>query len=254
MIVPVPRAQSLGQALEQLTYLALERHHPGWEINDGACGELVIDVAEATFVLDCSCASPRPMITRPSSRRPGMAHCYYHALSSVRKWGGTVDDYLPLHQWFDQSKAILADPRHRALRHHAEGIFMLETCSARPSSMPMAGSFRCVWSASSTYAKTWARSPPLRIGRAHHAAGLDAARGNPLDGAEGVTIDMPALRRSSFVQECATCWRSGRYEIEIGVLRWKAAGRMIRPDRRETRQGKPVQGIQLHPASMQTCP
>lgn len=46
--------QSLGQALEQLTYLALERHYPGWEINDGACGELVIDVAEATFVLDCS--------------------------------------------------------------------------------------------------------------------------------------------------------------------------------------------------------
>ncbi|MGI9376483.1 MAG: DUF6878 family protein [Tsuneonella suprasediminis] len=46
--------QSLGQALEQLTYLALERHHPGWEINDGACGELVIDVAEATFVLGCS--------------------------------------------------------------------------------------------------------------------------------------------------------------------------------------------------------
>ena len=46
--------QSLGQALEQLTYLALERHHPGWEINDGACGELVIDVAKAIFVLDCS--------------------------------------------------------------------------------------------------------------------------------------------------------------------------------------------------------
>lgn len=46
--------QSLGHALEQLTYLALERHHPGWEINDGACGELVIDVTEATFVLDCS--------------------------------------------------------------------------------------------------------------------------------------------------------------------------------------------------------
>ena len=46
--------QSIGQALEQLTDLALERHHPGWEINDGACGELVIDVPEATFVLDCS--------------------------------------------------------------------------------------------------------------------------------------------------------------------------------------------------------
>ena len=56
-----------------------------------------------------------------------MAHCYYHALSSVHKWGGTSDDYLALHQWFDESKAIFADPRHRALRHHAEGIFMLET-------------------------------------------------------------------------------------------------------------------------------
>lgn len=56
-----------------------------------------------------------------------MAHCYFHALSSVRKWGGRPEDYLALHQWFDQSKAILADPRHRALRHHAEGIFMLET-------------------------------------------------------------------------------------------------------------------------------
>ena len=56
-----------------------------------------------------------------------MAHCHYHALSSVRKWGGDIEDYLALHQWFDQSKSILADPRHRALRHHAEGIFMLET-------------------------------------------------------------------------------------------------------------------------------
>jgi len=56
-----------------------------------------------------------------------MAHPYHHALSSVKKWGGSVDDYLPLHAWFDQSKEILADFRHRALRHHAEGIFMLET-------------------------------------------------------------------------------------------------------------------------------
>jgi hypothetical protein len=37
------------------------------------------------------------------------------------------EDSLALHQWFDQSKAILADPRHRALRHLAEGIFMLAT-------------------------------------------------------------------------------------------------------------------------------
>ena len=55
-----------------------------------------------------------------------MAHPYHHALSSVRIWGGIVGDFLPLHQWFDESKMIVADFRHRALRHHAEGIFMLE--------------------------------------------------------------------------------------------------------------------------------
>ena len=55
-----------------------------------------------------------------------MGHCYHHALSSARKWGGTAEDYLALHQWFDESKAITADYRHRALRHHAEGCFMLE--------------------------------------------------------------------------------------------------------------------------------
>jgi hypothetical protein len=55
-----------------------------------------------------------------------MAHCYHHALSSVKKWGGTPDDYIQLHRWLDESKMIIADFRHRALRHHAEGIWMLE--------------------------------------------------------------------------------------------------------------------------------
>jgi hypothetical protein len=55
-----------------------------------------------------------------------MATPYHHSLSSVRKWGGTVDDYLPLHSWFDQSKECIADFRHRMLRHHAQGIFELE--------------------------------------------------------------------------------------------------------------------------------
>jgi hypothetical protein len=55
-----------------------------------------------------------------------MAHCYHHALSSAKIWGGTPDEFLPLHQWFDESKMLVADFRHRALRHHAEGIFMLE--------------------------------------------------------------------------------------------------------------------------------
>lgn len=55
-----------------------------------------------------------------------MAHPYHHALSSAKKWGGTPEDYLAIHAWFDESKQITADFRHRALRHHAEGIFMCE--------------------------------------------------------------------------------------------------------------------------------
>jgi len=55
-----------------------------------------------------------------------MAHPLEHAKSSARKFGGTDADYLTIHQWFDESKALLADFRHRALRHHAEGIFLAE--------------------------------------------------------------------------------------------------------------------------------
>ena len=55
-----------------------------------------------------------------------MAHPYHHAERSVRLFGGEVDDYLAIHDWFDESKAHLADFRHRALRHHTEGIFLCE--------------------------------------------------------------------------------------------------------------------------------
>jgi hypothetical protein len=55
-----------------------------------------------------------------------MAHPFHHALSSVKRWGGRPEDYQPIHDWFDESKAHLADVRHRALRHHSEGIFLCE--------------------------------------------------------------------------------------------------------------------------------
>ena len=55
-----------------------------------------------------------------------MAHPLKHAESSARKFGGRAEDYLPIHNWFDESKAFLPDFRHRALRHHAEGIFLAE--------------------------------------------------------------------------------------------------------------------------------
>lgn len=51
---------------------------------------------------------------------------YIHAENSVKKFGGNPDDYLAVHQWFDETKAHFPDNRHRALRHHTLGIFEAE--------------------------------------------------------------------------------------------------------------------------------
>jgi hypothetical protein len=55
-----------------------------------------------------------------------MAHPWHHAQSSARKFGGVPDDYLLIHQWFDQTKGAWADPRHRAVLHSSFGIFLAE--------------------------------------------------------------------------------------------------------------------------------
>lgn len=55
-----------------------------------------------------------------------MSHPLHHAISSQRKHGGKWEDYIAVHSWFDETKAHYPDMRHRALRHHAEGIFWCE--------------------------------------------------------------------------------------------------------------------------------
>ena len=50
----------------------------------------------------------------------------YHANASVKRHGGKVEDYLPIHNFFDSSKQCLADVRHRAILHSSFGIFLLE--------------------------------------------------------------------------------------------------------------------------------
>jgi hypothetical protein len=55
-----------------------------------------------------------------------MANSWHHAESSARKFGGRPDEYAPIHNWFDESKSYIAGPAHRALRHHAQGIFEAE--------------------------------------------------------------------------------------------------------------------------------
>ena len=51
-----------------------------------------------------------------------MADAYHHALSSARKFGGTFDDYIDVHKFFDQTKNHYASPRHRAVLHSSFGI------------------------------------------------------------------------------------------------------------------------------------
>jgi len=47
-------------------------------------------------------------------------------MSAARKWGGTPEDYLPIEKFIDSSKSAMGDVRHRALRHHTEGVFLVE--------------------------------------------------------------------------------------------------------------------------------
>ena len=52
-----------------------------------------------------------------------MAHPDHHAESSARKFGGRPSDYHAIHDWFDQPKSQVATPAHRAMRHHACGVW-----------------------------------------------------------------------------------------------------------------------------------
>lgn len=53
-------------------------------------------------------------------------HPCHHSETSARVFGGKPEDYLAIHDWMDASKEQLADYRHRALRHHSQGIFEAE--------------------------------------------------------------------------------------------------------------------------------
>jgi len=55
-----------------------------------------------------------------------MAKPYVHAKSSAKRFGGTLEPYLPIHDFLDSSKAFVADSRHRALLHSTFGIFLCE--------------------------------------------------------------------------------------------------------------------------------
>ena len=48
-----------------------------------------------------------------------MAKPWIHALASAKRHGGIPENYLPIHDLMDSSKAVIADSRHRALTHNS---------------------------------------------------------------------------------------------------------------------------------------
>lgn len=55
-----------------------------------------------------------------------MSHPFYHAKSSAKRFGGQTEDYIEIHEWFDQTKSHLPDARHRAILHSSFGIFLAQ--------------------------------------------------------------------------------------------------------------------------------
>lgn len=49
-----------------------------------------------------------------------------HSKRSVLKFGGKIEDYIDIHNFFDQTKAFIPDASHRLVLHNAFGIFLCE--------------------------------------------------------------------------------------------------------------------------------
>lgn len=49
-----------------------------------------------------------------------------HSKSSVKKFGGKLEDYIQIHEFFDQTKAHIADSRHRMVLHNSFGIYLCQ--------------------------------------------------------------------------------------------------------------------------------
>jgi hypothetical protein len=52
-----------------------------------------------------------------------MANPHIHSKSSVKRWGGRVEDYLPLHQFLDSPKATMNNNTSRMLTHNTWFIY-----------------------------------------------------------------------------------------------------------------------------------
>jgi len=117
------RCLSLEDVVEQLAYAFLSDTHGGWENNDGAWGEFCFDAFARCIHFEFNERLHRPNSSSTTSEGAAMAHPYHHALSSVRKWGGSVDDYMALHTLLParRSRPISGTGRCATMPKHLHG-------------------------------------------------------------------------------------------------------------------------------------
>ena len=54
-----------------------------------------------------------------------MATPYIHSENSVKRWGGSIKDYLPIHELMDDPKSTMSNNTGRAVTHNTWFIFKI---------------------------------------------------------------------------------------------------------------------------------
>jgi len=72
-----------------------------------------------------------PSTTPPQQESEPMSKALIHARSSARRYGGTAEDYLAIHERMDSSKSAHAEVTHRCVFHSAFGIYIIEDIFGR---------------------------------------------------------------------------------------------------------------------------
>ncbi len=55
-----------------------------------------------------------------------MPKAWIHAQSSAKRWGGTPEDYIAIHERMDSTKSAHAEVTHRCVFHSAFGFDITE--------------------------------------------------------------------------------------------------------------------------------
>ena len=60
-----------------------------------------------------------------------MSKAWVHAQSSAKRYGGTPEDYIAIHERMDSTKSAHAEVTHRCVFHSAFGIYIVEELFGR---------------------------------------------------------------------------------------------------------------------------